>query len=110
MRGLSQSSGGEGAGAHDLMNLPFDQIEGREAGSRVRIARGDALRLITGRRSDEIHAELAVGRRTREDDAARLVLLFHPDEVLVEADGPLVAGLHRAALREKPHGASSYAE
>src|SRR5215216_2993604 len=87
-----QLGSAEWTDAHDLMDLPLEQLEGATAGRGVRIAAGDALGFLPRSSADEVHPDLPVRRGTGQHNRAGLVLLLHPDEMLVQRDRPLVAG------------------
>src|ERR1043166_6200688 len=99
-----QFRGGKRPNAEDLVHFPLDDLESGKPGLRIGIAGGDALGLLARRRANHVNAELAVGARPGEKDATALMLLFHPDKMLVESHGPLLARPHRPAQDEIPHG------
>src|SRR5262249_8453878 len=98
-----QLGGAEWADAHDLVDLPLEQLEGAAARRGVGIAAGNALRFLWRIGADQVHPDLSVRRGAGQDDLAGVVLLLHPDEMLVERDRPLVAGLRGMPLRQEPH-------
>ena len=85
MRLLVPSFGGrEWAGAEDLVDLPFDQVERAVAGGGEGVGGGDALGFGSRSCANQIDTELTVGGRSREDDRTILVLLAHPGEMLIQ--------------------------
>jgi hypothetical protein len=83
----------ERADAEDLMDVPFDEIEGTVTRRGEGIAAGDSLGFRSRACSDEIDAQAAIRRRTGKHDVAREVLLSHPAQVFIEADVPCLARL-----------------
>jgi hypothetical protein len=94
---------GERSGAENLMNLPFEEIESAKACFCVRIACGDAFGFFFGAGADDVHSKLPICRGAGKKYPPGVVLLFHPDEVLVETHRPLSARPDRSALNEIPH-------
>src|SRR5262245_24153878 len=98
-----QSRGRKWPCAHDLVHFPLDQLESRKASHRVGIACGDLLSLLPRSSADNVNTELAIGRRTREENFSAFMLLFHPDQMLVQGDSPLFARFHRTSKHQVPH-------
>src|SRR5690349_19302014 len=79
--------------SHDLMHLPFKQFEGAKSGRRIRVTGGDLFCFLLRVRTNDIDSVSPVGSRSGKQNLPRMMLLLHPDQVLVKRDRPLVARL-----------------
>src|SRR5512135_812875 len=79
--------------AHDLMHLPFEQVESGKTRGRIRIAGGDLFGLRSVAAANHVDAVLAIRRRPGKKNLARFMLLLHPDQMLIQSDRPLLARL-----------------
>ena len=86
------------------MDFPLEKIKSAEAGFRVRVAGSYALGLFPGARPDHVYPQLAVGAWAGEEYSPGLVLLLHPDQVLVKTDGLLLTRTYGPTMDQIPHG------
>jgi len=83
--------------AHDLVDFPFEKIKSAKTGGGVRVALRYLVRFLFGTGSYDVHAQLSVCRRSIKKYSSRLVLLFHPNEMLIQIDGPFFTRFYRTS-------------
>ncbi len=87
----TQFSGAKRSDTKELMDLPLKEVKCAKAGCCIWIAGRDLLGFLARPGPDHVYPQLAVGGRSLEEYSPSVVLLFHPDQVLVETNGPLLS-------------------
>src|SRR5947208_3929742 len=93
----------ERAHAHDLVKFPFEEIEGTESRCCIWITGRDFLGLVLGIGTYYINTEFPISRGTREENRSGFMLLFHPNQMLVQTHRPFFTGFYRSPKNQIPH-------
>ena len=92
----------KGPDAHDLVDFPSKKIKSAKSCGSIRIALRYFVRFLLGNGSYDVHTQLPVRRRAGKKYFPRLVLLFHPYKMLIQANCPFFTRFYRTSKNQIP--------
>jgi hypothetical protein len=75
------------------MHLPFKQFEGAKSRRCIGITSGNLLCFLLRLRTNDVDSVFSIGGWSGKQNFPRMMLLLHPDQVLIKINRPLVSRL-----------------